>query len=142
MKSLLFVLMALQLGFATPAHSFSGELKDVMEQTGNVFNEVKKAVGRGDMSANTRQLAQELVSLLEKSATIRPDLSHITTDPNEQQRLLAQYQQMLGETAAVARELVTNIANGDLNAAKLAIEKLRVKRNEGHTIFKRDDRLN
>ena len=112
------------------------KLKEVMQRLGQAYGQVRSAVNGSDMTEATRAKTRTMASIFQETVTLVPDVSHITRDPVQTERLVAQFRKINSEAQAISYQLEMQVIDQDLMAAKASVDLLAQKRREGHEIFR------
>ena len=122
--------------FADVAAHSNEKLKEVMQRLGQAYGQVRSAVNGSEMTEATRAKTRTMATIFQETVTLTPDVSHITRDPVQTERLVAQFRKINSEAQAISYQLEMQVIDQDLMAAKASVDLLAQKRREGHEIFR------
>ena len=115
----------------------ASELKDAMEELGQSYNALARAIiVDKDLGPSTMQKSQTVNNLLHASLNLTPNWDGITRDPVRQEQLLAMYRKLMSDSLSASYDLEYAIRTQDLQRATDNVMRLREIRSEGHGVFR------
>ena len=146
MKSMIALLIVSLLSLSAFTQDASTEvneirsLQEVMDEMGDVFNDLRRKLRAQDLGEETLAATTTLYGLTVESVLVNPNLDHIEDDSEENlASLIDKYKVLTVDMIREAKNLQLAVAGEDLDAAMAAVSALREIRRTSHDIFRPED---